>query len=134
MKNKYTHICYNTHHFNRNWNHGGHRNCLIASREYSKRWRDNNKDKKKQYNKNWRSKNKVKIRLYEQRRREQRRKEKPAKKTKKMTQKERLEYNEKIRIIGIIIKKENKLLAHYGMINIEKNTIEGEEKKEEKRE
>ena len=25
-KNKYTHFCYNTHHFNRNWNHGGHRN------------------------------------------------------------------------------------------------------------
>ena len=44
-KNKYTHICYNTHHFNRNWNHGGYRNSLIAMREYAKRWRDNNKKK-----------------------------------------------------------------------------------------
>ena len=83
--NKYTHICYNTHHHNPNWTHGGHYSSNIDKNEYLKRWTELNKDKKKAYDKKYREKNAEKIQLKA--------------KEKRKENKERLKYNEKETII-----------------------------------
>ena len=78
--NKYTHICYNTHHFNPNWNHGGRYNSIIERRE-----RD------KEYYKKIKEENPEKLILKNQ-------KAKERKEENKIKNEERLEYNEKRRI------------------------------------
>jgi hypothetical protein len=87
--NKYTHICYNTHHFNPNWCHGGRYNSNIERRE-----RD------KQYYKKLKEENPEKLILKNQ-------KAKERKEEKKIKNEERLEYNEKRRIYWN--KEENKI-------------------------
>ena len=78
--NKYTHICYNTHHFNPNWNHGGHYNSIIERRQ-----RD------KEYYKKIKEENPEKLILKNQKAKERREEN-------KIKNEERLEYNEKRRI------------------------------------
>jgi|688.fasta_scaffold562065_2 hypothetical protein len=78
--NKYTHICYNTNHFNPNWNHGGRYNSIIERRQ-----RD------KEYYKKLKEENPEKLNLKNQ-------KAKERKEENKIKNEERLEYNEKRRI------------------------------------
>jgi len=87
--NKYTHICYNTHHHNPNWTHGGRYNSIIERRQ-----RD------KEYYKKLKEENPEKLILKNQ-------KAKERKEENKIKNEERLEYNEKRRIYWN--KEENKI-------------------------